>query len=109
MNEFLIGGVGMLVISILLAWLVTFSRIFAKSAWAQHVDQKIILKGHIDFVLMSLFSFAFWATHIPVPKFAMWTMLIGGYTNPGIFLWLGLLKDAWSYSFVRCMSTSRSF
>lgn len=99
MNVLLGGAVAMFVLSICLAWLVTFSRIFpikgVKGGLVKDVD--VLLKGHIDYVLMSLFCMAFYAVAVPLPVTLQWVVVIGGFTNPGIFLFMAFMEDFWKY------------
>lgn len=110
MKILLAGGVGMLFAALVLAWLATFARIFPIGYIKKHVVKSYerLLKAHIDFLLMALFCLAFYATRIPLPEPACWLVVIGGFSNPGLFV-IGMLRpDAWKFRWLHAL-TAASF
>lgn len=98
MNILLCGAVVMIVISLLIAWMVTFAKYFVMPGFSNLAGSAgVLLKGHIDYVLMALFCLAFYATKIPLPNALCWIIVIGGITNPGIFLIIAFKSDCWKY------------
>jgi hypothetical protein len=110
MKILLVGGVGMLLAALILAWLATFARIFPVGFVKKNVVKSYerLLKAHIDFLLMSLFCFAFYAVRVPLPEAACWLVVIGGFSNPGLFV-IGMVRpDAWKFRWLRVL-TAASF
>jgi len=103
MDILLKGAVGMLGAALVLAWLGTFSRWFVIKGVEGGIikSYEVLVKGHVDFILMSLFCFAFYAVRIPLPIEACWLIVIGGFTNPGVFVIVMLKPDAWKFTWMR--------
>ncbi len=86
-----------------LAWLGTFARWFVVKGVDGGLvkDYGLLVKAHIDYILMSLFCFAFYgvakSAGIDLPKEACWLVVIGGMTNPGVFVIAMLKLDFWEY------------
>jgi hypothetical protein len=103
MEVLLIGAVGMIGAALALAWLATFARWFV----IKGVDGGLIknyetlTKGHVDFILMSLFCLAFYSTRIPLPVAACWLIVVGGFTNPGVFVIAMFKPDVWKHLWMR--------
>jgi len=109
MDILLKGGVVMLGASLILAWLATFARWFVIARLAGAIkNSDLIVKGHIDYILMSLFCFAFYAIKIPLPLAACWLIVVGGVTNPAIFVLAALVPDVWTHLWMR-VYTALSF
>jgi hypothetical protein len=49
-------------------------------------DYGSLIRAHIDLLLMALLCFALYAIRQPLPPLACWLVVIGGFTNPGLFL-----------------------
>lgn len=102
MNILLCGAVVMIVISLMIAWMVTFAKYFVMPGFSNLAGSAdVLLKGHIDYVLMSLFCLAFYAVKIPLPDTLCWIIVVGGITNPGIFLIIAFKSDCWKYWMMR--------
>jgi hypothetical protein len=91
MSLLVIGASIFIIISLALAWLATAVRIMRIPALQRLFpasDQ--IVKSHIDFLLMALLIIAFYLLGqqltITYPDWVIWFMLIGGFTNPILFL-----------------------
>lgn len=102
MEILLHGGVAMVAAALLLAWLGTFARWFVVRGIDGGVvkDYGLLVKAHIDYILMSLFCFAFFgvarSAGFELPAAACWLVVIGGMTNPSIFVIAMLKPDFWS-------------
>jgi hypothetical protein len=110
MDILLKGGVGLIAAALAMAWLGTFARWFpvrgVDGGFVKSYDT--LVKAHLDFLLMALFCLAFYATRLPIPAAACWLVVIGGFTNPGVFVIVAFLPDAWSRLWMR-LYTGASF
>lgn len=103
MEILLKGGIAMVSTALLLAWLGTFARWFVVKGVDGGIvkDYGLLVKAHIDYILMSLFCFAFYGVarsmSIALPQEACWLVVIGGMTNPSIFVIAMLKPDFWQY------------
>ena len=84
----LLGGAACLLISALaLAWVATFARLMVVAPIAAAIkDYGAPIRAHIDLLLMALFCLALYAIRVPLPPVACWLVVVGGFTNPGLFL-----------------------
>lgn len=102
MEILLHGGIAMVAAALLLAWLGTFARWFVVQGIDGGVvkDYGLLVKAHIDYILMSLFCFAFFgvarSAGFELPIIACWLVVLGGMTNPSIFVIAMLKPDFWS-------------
>lgn len=103
MEILLKGGIAMVAAALMLAWLGTFARWFVIKGVEGGIvkDYGLMVKAHIDYILMSLFCFAFYgvakSAGIVLPTGACWLVVIGGMTNPSIFVIAMLKPDFWQY------------
>lgn len=97
MEILLIGAVIMVFALLASAWLMTFARWFPiKGIDGEFLtDYKTLIRAHVDFALMALFCLAFYATKIPLPIAACWLIVIGGITNPCVFVVAAFDTDFW--------------
>ena len=97
MEILLIGAVVMMFALISSAWLMTFARWFPiKGIDGDFLtDYKTLIRAHIDFALMALFCLAFYATKVPLPVAACWFVVIGGITNPCVFVIAAFDTNFW--------------
>jgi hypothetical protein len=92
MEILLTGGVTMVFTALIMAWLGTFARWFVIKGVDGGIvkDYGLLVKAHIDFILMSLFCFAFYGVAkslgITLPLGGCILVVIGGMTNPSIFV-----------------------
>ena len=87
--EILLIGAALMVFAVLAsAWLMTFARWFPVNGIDGEflVDYKTMIRAHIDFALMALFCLGFYAVKVPLSVTACWLVVIGGMTNPSIFV-----------------------
>ena len=102
MEILLKGGIAMVSAALVLAWLGTFARWFVIKGVDGGVvkDYGLLIKAHIDYILMALFCFAFYgaatAGGYHLPAIACWLVVIGGMTNPSIFVIAMLKTDFWN-------------
>jgi len=107
MEILLKGGVVMVFTALVMAWLGTFARWFPIRGvdGALIKDYGLLVKAHIDFILMSLFCFTFYGVaktaNIELPIEACWLVVIGGITNPGVFVIAMLKPDFWQHVWVK--------
>ncbi|MGZ4970198.1 MAG: hypothetical protein ACXV7H_11820 [Methylobacter sp.] len=88
MEILLIGAVLMIFAVLASAWLMTFARWFpVKGIDGEFLtDYKTLIRAHIDFALMALFCLGFYAVKVPLSVTACWLVVIGGITNPCVFV-----------------------
>lgn len=87
--EILLCGAVLMIFAVLAsAWLMTFAKWFpVKGIDGEFlVDYKTLIRAHIDFALMALFCLGFYAVKVPLSVTACWLVVIGGITNPGVFV-----------------------
>ncbi|HEY8085344.1 MAG TPA: hypothetical protein VIE69_07050 [Methylophilaceae bacterium] len=114
MEILLKGGMTMISIALVMAWMGTFARWFVIKGLEGGIikDYGLLVKAHIDFILMSLFCFAFYAvaksSGITLPTEACWLVVIGGITNPTVFVIAMLKPNHWEYTLMK-IYTAASF
>ena len=114
MEILLKGGVVMVFTALVMAWLGTFARWFPiKGVDGVLIkDYGLLVKAHIDYILMSLFCFTFYgvakSANIELPITACWLVVIGGMTNPGVFVIAMLKPDFWKHLLAK-IYTAASF
>jgi len=87
MTILLAGAAYMLIVSLVLAWVATFARLVVWRPVAALIkDYGALIRAHIDMLLMALLCLALYAIRIQLPLAACWLVVIGGFTNPGLFL-----------------------
>lgn len=106
--EILLAAAGGMIIAVLgMAWLGTFARWFVIPGVDGGLvkDYGVLIKAHIDFVLMSLYCFGIYAAAksagIEIPALACWLIAIGGFTNPGVFVIAAFKPDFWQVMWVK--------
>ena len=97
MEVLLIGAVAMMAALLASAWLMTFARWFPIAGIDGKflVDYTTMIRAHIDFALMALFSLGFYGAGVELPIIACWCVAIGGFTNPSIFVIASFDPDFW--------------
>ena len=100
MEILLIGAVLMIFAALASAWLMTFARWFPiKGVDGEFLtDYKTMIRAHIDFVLMALFCLGFYAVKVPLSVTACWLVVIGGITNPTVFVIAAFDPSFWTKS-----------
>ena len=87
MKILLAGAAGMLLSALVLAWIATFCRLIRFEPVAGLIkDYGSLIRAHIDLLMMALFCMALYAIRVPLPAEACWLVVIGGFTNPSLFL-----------------------
>lgn len=91
MSFLVVGASIFIMISLALAWLSTAVRIMRVPALQRLFPRSDnIVKSHIDFLLMALLILAFYLVgrqlNVVYPDWVIGSMLIGGFTNPLIFI-----------------------
>lgn len=100
MEILLLGAVAMITMLISTAWLMTFAKWFPLPGVDEFVvDYKTMIRAHVDYALMALFSLGFYAAakgaEIELPLVACWAVAIGGFTNPTIFIIAAFDMEFW--------------
>lgn len=105
MMEILLQGAAcMLFVALALAWLATFSRLIPVGPVQRLVkDYGALIRAHIDYLLMALFCLAFYALRVPLPRPACWLVVIGGFSNPSLFLLRALVPEASGWGATRLL------
>jgi hypothetical protein len=76
-----------LLIALVLAWCLVLGKGFKIPAVvAIFTNNDKLLSAHLDFLMMTMLLFGFYATRVPLPAFVVWPMAIGSVTNPTVFL-----------------------
>ena len=89
------GAVCMLFAALVLAWVGTFARLVViRPVQAMIKDYEALIRAHIDLLLMSLFCLALYAVRLPLGEAACWMIVIGGFSNPSLFLLRALDPEA---------------
>ncbi|GAB7561979.1 hypothetical protein LG202_00180 [Methylobacillus methanolivorans] len=107
MEVLLVAAGGMIVAVLSMAWLGTFARWFVVPGVDGGLvkDYGVLIKAHIDFVLMSLYCLAIYAAAkavgAEIPVLACWLIAIGGFTNPGVFVIAAFKPDFWQALWVK--------
>jgi hypothetical protein len=107
MEILLLGAAAMIFAVLTMAWLGTFARWFViKGVDGGLVkDYGVLIKAHIDFVLMSLYCLAIYAAAkaagLTIPTMACWLITIGGFTNPSIFVIAAFKTNFWEALWVK--------
>ncbi|AFJ01483.1 hypothetical protein Q7C_304 [Methylophaga frappieri] len=102
MSVLLIGAVAMMAALILSAWLMTFARWFPIQGIDGDflVDYKTMIRAHVDYALMALFSLGFYGAAkgagIELASVACWCVAVGGFTNPTIFVIAAFDPEFWN-------------
>jgi hypothetical protein len=87
MKILLAGAAGMLLSALVLAWVATFCRLIPFPPVARLIkDYGSLIRAHIDLLMMALLCMALYAIRVPLPVEACWLVVIGGFTNPSLFL-----------------------
>ena len=74
-------------IGLVLAWcLVGTHAMELPAALALFKDPDKLLSSHLDFLMMAMLLFGFYATKVPQAVYVRWPMAIGSITNPTAFL-----------------------
>ncbi len=116
--EILLVGAALMIFAVLVsAWLMTFARWFPiKGIDGVFLpDYKTLIRAHIDFALMALFCLGFYAVKVPLSVTACWLVVIGGITNPGVFVIAAFNPNFWEntiwkvYAAVSFMITTIGF
>jgi hypothetical protein len=104
MEILLRGAACMLLVALALAWLATFSKLLPIAAVQRLVkDYGALIRSHIDFMLMALFCMAFYTLRVPVPTLACWLVVIGGFSNPSLFLLRSVIPSASGWQGIRLL------
>jgi len=100
MEILLIGAVLMIFAVLASAWLMTFARWFPIKGIDGNflTDYKTLIRAHIDFALMALFCLGFYAVKAPLSVTACWLVVIGGITNPAVFIIAAFDPNFWEKS-----------
>lgn len=110
MEILLKGALIMIVAALAAAWLMTFARWFPiKGIDGEFLkDYKTMIRAHVDYLLMALLCLALYAIKVPLSITACWLVVIGGITNPTIFVIAAFNPDFWSHKISR-IYTALSF
>lgn len=95
MEILLVGAVIMILAVLASAWLMTFAKWFPIEGIDGKFDYKTMIRAHIDFALMALFCLGFYATKVPLSVLACWLVVIGGITNPCVFIIAAFDANFW--------------
>lgn len=94
-NIVLIRGAALwLLMALVLAWCLVglnFGFALLKVIFAGKFTR--LLQAHIDFLLMSSLIFGFYAARVPLPWHVRWAMVVGAFTNSGVFLLMAIFPE----------------
>lgn len=87
MGYLVLGGSALLIVSLVLSWVVTGIRMLQIGALKRFFpSDNQVLRAHIDYLLMSLLLYAFYALGTTLPIALIALMLFGATINPFLFL-----------------------
>lgn len=98
MEILLKGAVIMIVAALASAWVMTFAKWFPiKGINGDFLkDYKMLIRAHVDYILMALLCLALYGIKIPLSIMACWLVVIGGITNPSIFVIAAFNPNFWN-------------
>jgi hypothetical protein len=106
MKILVVGAVAMLATTLVLAWTATFAKLIAIPAVQDLVkDYHSLVRAHIDLMMMALFCFSFFNLRIPLSVGACVLTVIGGFSNPSLFLIRAFYPDAGKHLIVKAYRT----
>ncbi len=83
-----------LIIALVLAWCLTFTKLVKVPFMVElFAHPENLLSSHLDFLMMTMLLLGIYASKIPLPKFIQYPMAIGSLTNPGLFLVAAILGN----------------
>ncbi len=101
-NVLLYGASCMILVALVLAWIATFSKLIVVGPIRDAVkDYHSLIRAHIDLMLMALFCLSFFNLHLDLPLVAIYALVIGGFTNPSLFLLRAFRPEAGQFPLVR--------
>jgi hypothetical protein len=115
MEILLVGAVIMIFAVLASAWLMTFAKWFPIEGIDGKFDYKTMIRAHVDFALMALFCLGFYSTQVLLPTLACWLVVIGGITNPCVFIIAAFDPNFWEkplwriYSLISFIVTTLGF
>ncbi|HLF97703.1 MAG TPA: hypothetical protein VI457_11220 [Methylococcaceae bacterium] len=81
------GAVLWLLVALLVAWCMVSLNLGLPGFHAVFQGKvSRLLQAHLDFLLMSALLFGFYAAGVPLRWHVRWTMVVGAFTNPSVFL-----------------------
>lgn len=104
MEILLVGAVIMIFAVLASAWLMTFAKWFPIEGIDGSFDYKTMIRAHVDFALMALFCLGFYAVKVPLSVLACWLVVIGGITNPCVFIIAAFDANFWEKQHWRIFS-----
>ena len=106
MRILVLGAISMLAVALLLAWTATFAKLMVvPTIQALVKDYHSLIRAHIDLMLMALFCLSFFNLRIPLPLGACVLVVIGGFSNPSLFLIRAFYPDAGKFILMRAYRT----
>lgn len=95
MNLLVITGAMLIILSILTGWLIVARRYLALGPVVRLIkDDAKLVKCHMEYPIMALLLFAFYAISANLPYFLVVTACAGAVTNPSLQLVLAVKPDA---------------
>jgi len=110
MQVLLFGGIVCTAALLLSAWLMTFAKWFPIAGIDGDFlkDFKTMVRAHVDYALMALFNFGFYAaavaSGIELPLLACWLVAVSGFSNPTVFTIASFDVNFWDKKFWRVYS-----
>jgi hypothetical protein len=99
MDILLVGASACMGALILSAWIMTFARWYPIPGLDGKFDYATMIRAHVDYALMAGFNLGFYAAAksggFDLPLFACWSVVIGGFANPTIFVIAALDMQFW--------------
>jgi len=81
-----------LLIALALAWCLAFTSYTDIPLFVETFKNKdSLLSAHLDYLMMTMLLLGFYASKITLPKYVLWAMAVGSFTNPSFFV-LGALS-----------------
>jgi hypothetical protein len=106
MKILVVGAVAMLAAALVLAWIATFAKLIAIPTVKGLVkDYNSLIRAHIDLMMMALLCFSFFNLRIPLSIGACVLVVIGGFSNPSLFLIRSFYPDAGKHLIMKAYRT----
>lgn len=83
----------LLMVALLLAWCLVFLKLELTFIKLIFKDFDRLLQGHIDFLLMSALVFGLYAAKTPLPWHVRWSMVLGAFANPSLFVLMAIFPS----------------
>lgn len=94
MKLLVITGSFLVILSLATGWLIVAKRYLALVPAVSIIkDDSKLVKGHMEYPIMALLLFSFYALNVDLPLYLVLPACIGAFTNPSLQLFLSIMPD----------------